>query len=101
MNNEKQIEKKIQEKGLNAPHLTPADIDAAIVKEQYHIFEGTTVTVCALTLRNGYVTTGTSAASSPDNFDEEIGRQVARHNARDKIWSLEGYLLRERLNRGN
>jgi len=101
VNNEKQIEKEIQGKGLNAPRLTPADIDAAIVKEQYHIFEGTTVTVCALILRNGYVTTGTSAAASPDNFDEKIGRQVARHNARDKIWSLKGHLLRERLNRGN
>ena len=32
-----------------------------------------------------------------ENFDEVIGREIARKNAREKIWALEGYLLRERL----
>ena len=94
---ETEIENEIQAKGLNAPRLTPALIDAAIVSEQYHVFPGTTMTVCALTLRNGYIVTGESAAASPDNFDEAIGRKIARENARNKIWALEGYLLREKL----
>ena len=94
---EKEIEAEIQEKGLNAPRLTPDAIDAAIAGEQYHVFEGTTLTVCCLTLRNGYAVTGESAATSPANFDEEIGRKIARQNARDKIWGLEGYLLKQRL----
>lgn len=95
--NEAQIEEEINAKGLNAPRLSPCDIDAVIVSAQYHVFPGTTMTVCALTLRNGYIVTGESAAASAENFDEEIGRQIAWQNARNKIWSLEGYLLRERL----
>lgn len=91
------IEAEIQAKGPNAPRLTPALIDEAIVSEQYHVFPGTTMTVCALTLRNGYIVTGESAAASPENFDQAIGRKIARDNARNKIWALEGYLLREKL----
>lgn len=94
---EAQIEAEIQAKGLNAPRLNPQMIDDAIASEQYHVFPGTTMTVCALTLRNGYIVTGESAAASPENFDKEIGRKIARDNARNKIWALEGYLLREKL----
>ena len=97
MTSEQQIEKEIQNKGLSAPRLTPDHIDGVISDEQYHIFPGTTVTVCALTLINGYVVTGESAAASPENFDVEIGAEIAKENARNKIWGLEGYLLRERL----
>jgi hypothetical protein len=97
MTNEQKIEAEIQAKGLNAPRLNPEMIDAAIVSEQYHVFHGTTLTVCALTLRNGFIVTGESAAASPANFDQAIGRKIARENARNKIWALEGYLLRERL----
>lgn len=91
---EQQIEKEIQQKGLTAPRITPADIDAAIVSEQYYVFHGTTFTVCLLTLRNGYTVCGESACASPENFNAEIGRKIARENARNKIWALEGYLLR-------
>lgn len=91
------IETEIQEKGLNAPRLTPDLIDAQIIAEQYHVFPGTTLTVCALTLRNGFHVVGESASASPENFDEELGRKIARGKARDKIWALEGYALRNRL----
>lgn len=97
MSFDKEIEAELQAKELNAPRLTPGGIDAMIVSEQYHVFPGTTLTVCALTLRNGVVVTGESAAASPANFDEAIGRKIARENARNKIWQLEGYLLREKL----
>jgi hypothetical protein len=91
------IEAEIQAKGLNAPRLTPASIDAQIAGEDYYAFPGTTLTVCCLKLRNGFTVTGESAAASPENFDVEIGRKIARQNARDKIWPLEGYLLKSRL----
>lgn len=96
-NTEQEIEKEIQEKNLNAPRLTPDLIDSVIASEQYHVFENTTLTVCCLTLKNGYNVTGESAAASPQNFDKEIGRKIARQNAREKIWALEGYLLKEKL----
>lgn len=98
---EQEIEQEIQAKGLNAPRLTPELIDSAILTEQYHVFAGTTLTVCCLTLRNGFCVTGESAAASPENFDEEIGRKIARQNARDKIWPLEGYLLRHMLHKAS
>ncbi len=94
---EEQIEAAIVTKGLTAPRLTPEQIDNQIVAEDYHVFPGTTLTVCCLTLRNGFNVTGESAAASPANFDENIGRAIARRNAREKIWAFEGYLLRERL----
>lgn len=97
MRDEKAIEAEIQAKGLNAPRLTPELIDRAIVSEQFHVFSGTTMTVCCLSLRNGYQVIGESAAASPENFNAEIGKKIARDNARNKIWALEGYVLRERL----
>lgn len=97
MNDEQKIESEIRAKGLNAPRLNPQMIDETIAYEQYHVFAGTSLTVCALTLLNGYVVTGESAAASPANFDPAIGRKIARENARNKIWGLEGYLLRQKL----
>ncbi|MBM6427865.1 hypothetical protein JQC70_22175 [Burkholderia contaminans] len=55
------------------------------------------LTFCVLVLRNGFTVTGESACVSPENFDAEIGRKVARAKAIEKIWPLEGYLLRQRL----
>lgn len=91
------IEKEIQDKGLNAPRLNPQHIDNTIKSEAYHVFPGTTMTVCMLVLQNGFSVIGESAAASPENFDEAIGRKIARDNARNKIWALEGYLLRSKL----
>ncbi|RAK01620.1 Gp49 family protein [Aliidiomarina maris] len=97
MNGERDLEKRLQQKGLNAPRLNPDHIDSCIKDAKYHVFPGTTLTVCCLTLKNGFTVTGESAAASPENFNEEVGREIAYKNARDKVWQLEGYLLRERL----
>jgi hypothetical protein len=95
--NEEIIEKGLQDKGKTAPRVTPQMVNDKIAKIDYHRFPGTTVTICALHLTNGYVVTGESAAASPENFDKDIGRTIAYENARSKIWGFEGYLLRERL----
>ena len=94
---EQEIETAIQQTEPVAQRLRPEDIDAVIVNEQYHLFEGTALTVCCLTLRNGFCVIGDSAPVSPANFNAEIGRQVARSEARNKIWQLEGYLLKQRM----
>jgi len=91
------IESEIQAKGLNAPRLNPDHIDAQIAAFAYYVFPGTTLTVCVLTLQNGFHVVGESAAASPANFDEAIGKKIAFDNARRKIWALEGYLLRSKL----
>jgi len=95
--NEQAIEAEIQSKNLNAPRLSPELIDSRIESEDYYVFPNTTLTVCCLTLKNGYTVTGESASVSLENFDEDLGKKIARSHARDKIWALEGYTLKERL----
>ena len=78
--------------------LTPADIEAAIAGTDYHVFPGTTVTVCMLTLRNGAKTIGYNYGPiDPARQDWEQGKKAAHAMAVEKVWELEGYLLRERL----
>ena len=55
------------------------------------------LTICVLSLENGFTVTGESACASPENFDRIIGQKIAYENAREKIWMLEGYLLKEKL----
>ena len=100
MTNEKAIEKEIQEKNLNAPRLTPAIIDSKVKSKSFHVFGETCLTVCCLTLTNGFTVIGESACASPENFDKEIGEKIAFEQARNKIWMLEGYLLKQRLFNG-
>ncbi len=109
---ENAIENEIQAKGLTAPRLTPQHIDDQIASEySFRVSnvlkdvplspEGeralSCMTICVLVLRNGYVLTGESACASPENYDEALGHKIARDNARNKIWALEGYHLRTRL----
>ena len=95
--NEQQTETRIKAAGLKAPRLKPDHIDAVIVDEKYHVFPETCLTICMLTLRNGFTVTGESACADARNFNAEIGRDIAKGNARRRIWALEGYLLREKL----
>lgn len=97
MSDDQAIEQEIQDKGLTAPRLTPEHIDGMIVSEAYHVFPDSCLTVCCLTLKNGFNTVGHSACASPENFNKELGEKIARRNAREEIWALEGYLLRETL----
>jgi hypothetical protein len=106
------IEAEIQAKGKTAARVTPADIEANIAEEMYFtaadavIGKGGQVarnspvqllTFCVLVLANGFTVTGESACASPENFDADIGRKIARQNAVNKIWPLMGYELRTKL----
>lgn len=64
---------------------------------QYYVFPETTVTVCCATLNNGYSLVGKSAAASMENFDEAVGREVAWKDARNQLWALLGFRLRDQL----
>lgn len=63
----------------------------------YHRVPDTTVTICAITLKNGFTVVGDSACIDPENFDHSIGEQVAYNNAFEKIWQLEGYRIKSQL----
>lgn len=118
------IEQEIQAKGLTAARVTPANIEANIASEHYFTagdgYCGAAslelpesndseppsiwppeqldlLTFCVLVLRNGFTVTGESACASPENFNAEIGRKIARENAINKIWPLMGYELRTKL----
>ena len=118
------VERAIVSAGANvAPRVTPADIEAAIVSEHYFtaregvlgmlaadgvppgIYEQANaapqplglLTFCVLVLRNGFTVTGESACASPENFNSEIGRRIARENAVSKVWPLLGYALKDKL----
>lgn len=101
------VQDDIDAKGLHAPRVTPADIEAEIASEHYFtaldgVLTGAPVdnaaadalsllTFCVLVLKNGFTVTGESACASPANFDAEIGRKIARQNAVNKIWPLLGF----------
>lgn len=98
-----------------APRVTPADVEASIASEVYftatdgwagaqdrgHVQDNPSaldlLTFCVLVLKNGFTVTGESACASPDNFNAEIGRRIARDKAIDKVWPLLGFRLRDRL----
>ena len=126
-NDDQAIEQEIVAKGKTAARVTPADIAANIESEHYftagdgvnganflrtmddqtgviNAFDSPLapkelflLTFCVLVLKNGFTVTGESACASPENFDEEIGRRIARENAVQKIWPLMGYALKQRL----
>lgn len=121
--NDQAIEQEIQAKGLTAPRIMPADIEANIVSEHYFVASQPGVVVmagpaalpgglsieqarpaaldmltfCVLVLRNGFTVTGESVWTRPERFDAELGRKAARRNAVEKIWPLMGYELRSKL----
>lgn len=73
--------------------VTPEDITNCIDKIQYHVFDGTTVTVCCITMKNGFTVTGESACVDPENFNAQIGKDIAYKNAENKLWAFLGYEL--------
>ena len=110
------LEAAIVAAGANiAPRITPQDVEANIASESYftagdgvvgaaggpgpHTYDSSLdlLTFCVLVLRNGFTVTGESACASPENFNPEIGRRIARQNAVDKVWAFMGYELKSKL----
>ena len=79
----------------NAPRITEEIIKDRIVEAVYSnpFPRAPHVTICGLHLINGFVVIGKSAPVSAENFDAEIGRQLAFKDAFGQIWALEGYRL--------
>ena len=55
------------------------------------------MTLCVITMRNGFVEVGKSAPASPENFDKEKGRTFAYEDAVRNLWPKLGYALRDAL----
>jgi hypothetical protein len=54
-----------------------------------------TLTICTLVLKNGFTVTSESNCVNPEEFDPGLGQLIAREKAVDKIWQLQGYLMKE------
>lgn len=95
-----------------APRILPEDLEANILSEHYFTAReacdaqvpGSTwpislglLTFCVLVLKNGFTVTGESAVASPENFNAQIGKDIARANAVAKMWPLMGYELKTKL----
>ena len=94
------------------PRVTPQDIQDAIDTVQFFTAgEGAyaaghlpteamhRLTICVITLKNGYTVTGTSACAHAELYNKEIGQNIARKKAEEQIWPLLGFRLRDTLQR--
>ena len=123
--NRNDVEAQIVTRGLTAPRVRPEDLDAEIASAHYFTalqgarMEGLDyldklgqvtrpmplepvlglLTFCVLVLKNGFMVSGESACASPENFDENLGRKIAYENAKEKLWPLLGFRLKDSLSR--
>ncbi len=99
MNNDRLTDEQRDELLANRPQVTVTkeSIAEKVKSVEYFRPENSTLTIAVVTLENGYQVTGESACAHPDNFDEKLGQKIAYDNAINKVWPLEGYLLKEAL----
>jgi hypothetical protein len=90
--NRAELQKQFEADGKTR-YVRTEDVDAEILADQYHHFDGTTVTVCVVTLANGFTVVGKSACANPDNFDETLGRTLAYQDATQQIYALLAFRL--------
>ena len=121
--NKDKLELEIKDKNLTAPHITPEHVESIIgsinyftgkegvlgaYKSNNDIYQGdvpssisdealSCITFCVIVLDNGYTVVGQSACASPSNYDKELGESIALSKAKDKVYELEGYLLKCKL----
>ncbi len=73
------------------PRITRETIEDRIAAARWH-GEGQ-LTMCVLTMANGYMIVGKSAPASPENFNEALGKKYAYEDCIRQAFALEGYLL--------
>ena len=87
-------------KKLTPYRVTKEDLKKIVKSVDFHVFPGTNLTVCCMTTENGFTVTGEAACVDPENFDAKVGKCIAYDKAFDKLWALEGYLMKENFFRG-
>ena len=78
--------------------VTIEHLNSLVVNEEYiRPATAQTLTICVITLKNGFSMVGESACADPACYNQALGESLARANALNKAWPLEGYLLRQQL----
>lgn len=80
-----------------APRVTEADVLGSIAQKDFYVHAEGTLTICVLTLKNGFTVTGQSACADIANYKQDIGERISYDNAVKEIWKYLGFMLREKL----
>lgn len=89
------LETRLQDMGLTAKRVTPDMINERIMSVEYRFVEESQLMLCVITLDNGYRETGVNMIVSPENFDEELSKELAYKQAYQKFFALFAFLLTE------
>ena len=90
------LQEQFEEQGKTL-YVTKEMVDDEILSAQYYQFDGTTVTVCCVTLKNGFTLVGKSACANPDNFERALGESLAFEDARQQCFAFLGFRLRDNM----
>ena len=71
--------------------ITLQELEDKVVEVRYFYWD--TLTICVVEVENGYKVVGTSACADPQEYNQELGMELAYKDALNKLWPLEGYLL--------
>lgn len=77
------------------PRVTFDQLQANIVGKKF--IQHDLLTICVLTLANGFTVLGQSACAVPGNFKLDVGQRLAEQDAQNKIWALMGYELKTKV----
>lgn len=88
-----EIEAFAEKYGLEAPRVDKNTIDLVIGNVEYTVIG--TLTICIVTAKNGFQFTGESACVDPKNYRKELGEELALKRAIEKLYVVEGYMLKE------
>lgn len=105
-----QASEELSARGATHPRISLDDINDSVVAENYFTAGEAAealgqpvlaslhlLTICVLTVKNGFTVIGKSAPASPENFDARKGQVFAREDAIRQLWPLMGFSLRDRL----
>lgn len=69
-------------------------VESVIAKVEYYNPPGTSLTLCMIHCKNGFIAVGESACVDPSQYDPKLGQEYSYEQAFEKVWSHEGYVLR-------
>jgi hypothetical protein len=80
--------------------LDHADIKADAYKDTELYARARLMTICTIMMKNGFMVVGHSTPASPENYQWELGKQLAYDQAFKQLWPLMGFVLKTRQHEG-
>lgn len=79
--------------------VTQEQIDSIIDQSSLEVFHRVHEKQCLVVakLPNGFTVVGEAACVDPNNYDEQIGYDLAVKHIKNRLWELEGYSLQNKL----